>query len=269
MFGGNLFHRGYDLLVEEDRIDLQTAADRLGVHYQTAYKWVRSGRLAADLVKGRYVLDPSVVAAFDDERSKPAAPTTRRPRNGFGDLRDRMLAALTGGDELAARAMTAGLIDNGSSLTTVIEELFVPALRQIGLDWHEGRLPIFVEHRASAILQQILGEHHPTPRGRRRGTAMVAALAGDRHFLATSMAAVALREDNWRVHLLGADMPAAELVSFCSTHAVGLAVLTVTNTDVADAATRTAAVLEAAGIRTLVGRPGSTLIGLQELARSR
>jgi len=98
---------------------------------------------------------------------------------------------------------------------------------------------------------------------------MVAALAGDQHFLATSMAAVALREDNWRVHLLGADMPAAELVSFCSTHAVGLAVLTVTNTDVADAATRTAAVLEAAGIRTLVGRPGSTLIGLQELARSR
>jgi len=255
--------------VEPDRIDLQTAADRLGVHYQTAYKWVRSGLLAAERVKGRYLLDPSVVAAFDDQRSQPAAPTSRRPRTGFGDLRDKMLAALTSGDELAARKMASGLIDNGSSLTTVIEELFVPALCQIGLDWHEGRLPIFVEHRASAIVQQILGEHHPTPRGRRRGTAMVAALSGDQHFLPTSMAAVALREDNWRVHLLGADMPGVELMDFCSTHAVDLAVLTVSNTEVADAATQIAAQLEASGTRTLVGGPGSTLIGLQELARSR
>jgi len=254
--------------LEPDRIDLHTAAEHLGVHYQTAYKWVRAGRLAAELVKGRYVLDPSVVAAFDDKRSKPAAPTSRRPRTGFGDLRGRMLAALSNGDELAARKMTSGLIDNGSLLTTVIEELFVPALRQIGLDWHEGRLPIFVEHRASAIVQQILGEHHPTPRGRRRGTAVVAALSGDQHFLPTSMAAVALREDNWRVHLLGADMPGAELMNFCSTHAVDLAVLTVTNTDAADAAMQTAAQLETAGTRTLVGWPGSTLIGLQELARS-
>jgi len=255
--------------VESDRINLKTAADQLGVHYQTAYKWVRSGHLTADLVKGRYVLDPNVVAAFDNKRSKPAAHTTRRPRTGFGVLGDRMLAALTIGDELAARRITADLIDNGGLLTTVIEELFVPALRQIGLDWHEGRLPIFIEHRASAIVQQILGEHHPTPRGRRRGTAVVAALAGDQHSLPTSMAAVALREDNWRVHLLGADMPSDELVSFCTTHAVDLAVLTVTNTDVADAAARTAAQLEAAGTRTLVGRPAATLNGLKELARSR
>jgi excisionase family DNA binding protein len=28
-------------------VDLQTAAARLGVHYQTAYRWVRDGSLPA------------------------------------------------------------------------------------------------------------------------------------------------------------------------------------------------------------------------------
>ena len=39
-----------------ERIDLQEAARRLGVHYQTAYRWVREGRLTAVRVRGRYEL---------------------------------------------------------------------------------------------------------------------------------------------------------------------------------------------------------------------
>ena len=39
-----------------DEMELQTAADALGVHYQTAYRWVRSGRLPARLIGGKYVV---------------------------------------------------------------------------------------------------------------------------------------------------------------------------------------------------------------------
>jgi methanogenic corrinoid protein MtbC1 len=161
-----------------------------------------------------------------------------------------------------------GLVDDGVSVTTVTQEVFVPALRLIGAEWHAGKLPIWVEHRASAIVHQLLGEHHPRPRGRRRGTAMVAALSGDQHALPTAMAAAALREDNWRVHHLGADMPGAELVQFCRQHPVDVAVLTVTNDAARGSAGRTARALEAEGVRTLVGHPGSTLADLQELARA-
>lgn len=251
------------------RIDLQTAAERLGVHYQTAYKWVRSGRLAADRVGNRYLLDPVVVAAFAEARTRPRPRRARRPRGGFAGLAARMYHALVDGDEHTARAVAAGLIDDGVSVTTVTEEVFVPALRRIGSEWHDGRLPIWVEHRASAIVGQLLGEHHPRPRGRRRGTAMVAALAGDRHALPTSMAAAALREDNWRVHHLGADMPGDELVRFCREHPVDVAVLTVTNGSARRSAERTATTLEAEGVRALVGRPGATLTELQALARGR
>ncbi len=127
-----------------------------------------------------------------------------------------MTTALGDGDERTARRLASSLLADGVLLTTVTTELLVPALTHIGSEWHAGRLPIWVEHRASAIVQRILGEHDPNPRGRRRGTAMVAALSGDHHGLPTSMAAAALREDNWKVQHLGADMPADELVTFAA-----------------------------------------------------
>jgi excisionase family DNA binding protein len=47
-------------------VDLQTAADDLGVHYQTAYRWVRSGRLGAELVRGRFLVSPTDIADLID-----------------------------------------------------------------------------------------------------------------------------------------------------------------------------------------------------------
>ena len=255
--------------MEDQPIDLQTAAERLGVHYQTAYRWVRSGELKAARVRGRYLLDPGHVEAFAEQRERPSTPRPRRPRDGFEPLADRMYEYLIAGDESAARRQVADLVDDGVSLVRVMQELLVPALRRIGAEWHAGRLTIWVEHQASAIVDRIIGSHHPNPRGRRRGTAMVAAVSGDHHVLPTSMAAAALREDNWRVHHLGADMPGDEIVRFCAEKPVDLAVLTVTATEARPLVERTAAALEAQGTRSLVGQPGRTLDDLLELARAR
>ena len=265
----NFFGRAILPQMPAHEIDLTAAAEQLGVHYQTAYKWVRSGALPARRVGGRYVLDPNEVAAFGERRSMPDAVPRRRPRGGYEQLRQQMTTALNDGDESTVRRLVAGLVDNGVALTTVTHELLVPALLHIGSEWHAGRLPIWVEHRASAIVQRLLGEHDPNPRGRRRGTAMVAALSGDHHGLPTSMAAAALREDNWRVHHLGADMPADELVHFCEQHEVDLAVLTVTIPERRPLANKTAERIEQLGTRALVGQPGSTLVELQAMARDR
>ena len=37
-------------------IELRDAAAELGVHYQTAYRWVRSGQLPATMVAGKYAV---------------------------------------------------------------------------------------------------------------------------------------------------------------------------------------------------------------------
>ncbi len=252
----------------DETIDLRTAAHQLGVHYQTAYKLVRRGDLPAEMVKGAYRLDPAAVARLAELRGRPAPARRRRPRDGFAGLSERVYDHLVTGEERQAARLISGLLEDGVSMTTAAQEVLAPALRRIGEQWRAGRLDISVEHRASAAVERILGEHYPNPRGRRRGTAVVATLTGDRHVLATTLAATALREDNWRVHHLGADLPAAELIRFCEEQPVDLVVLTVTVPRHRPTAKRAAARLEQLGLRVLVGGPGQTLEELQRLARA-
>lgn len=241
------------------------------MHYQTAYKWVTSGALPATMVRGRYVIDRAVLAEFARRRNEPVAPrarkSARRPEQ-LVKVADRLHAALVAGDESAVRRIAVTLIEKDVPLATVLQEVISPALRRIGADWHAGNSSIWVEHRASAIVERLLGHLQRETRGRRRGTVVVAAMSGDLHSLPSAMAAAALREDNWAVQHLGSDVPAEELLRFCAEHDVDLAVITATTDDVAPAAERAAAELRATGIATLVGRSGRTLGELRVEARA-
>ncbi|MFT6291033.1 MAG: methylmalonyl-CoA mutase cobalamin-binding subunit [Ilumatobacter sp.] len=74
------------------------------------------------------------------------------------------------------------------------------------------------------------------------------------------MATVALREANWHVHHLGADIPGDEIISFCAAHPdVDVAVISVTSSDSADPAEQVAQQLRSGGTPTLVGAAGKTL----------
>jgi MerR family transcriptional regulator, light-induced transcriptional regulator len=250
-----------------ERLDLRAAAAELGVHYQTAYRWVRTGQLDAHLVNGRYLVNAETLTALAERRSQPVSPASPGSKR-LAATRTKMHVALTTGDETEARRLARSIVDEGTSVTDLIQLILVPPLRQIGIDWHEGRLSIWVEHRASSITERILGDVSPNPRGRRRGTAMVAAVAGDMHALATSMAAAALREDNWHVHHLGANVPTAEVLDFCLSQGVDLVVLTLVNPDCAATAAEAASNLERMSIPVIVGAPGRTLADLKAEARA-
>jgi excisionase family DNA binding protein len=253
-------------VADEERVDLQAAADRLGVHYQTAYRWVRTGKLPAALVGGRYLVTHRDIEALETAREAPRPPAAPRPERRHRTAQ-RMHAALVAGDEPEARRLARDLVGEGTTIPELIQDVIVPPLVRIGTDWHEGRLTIWVEHRASAIVERILGELSPNPRGRRRGTAVVAAVSGDHHSLPTLMAAVSLRSDNWAVEHLGANMPPDELLRFCREHDVDLVVLSSTNPDTAELTTDTARRLERDGVAVIVGRPGATLDDLLADAR--
>lgn len=247
-------------------LDLQAAADEIGVHYQTAYKWVRDGRLPAALVDGRYRIQPDEIAAFIERKrrpSKPSAPSAKR----LGTTATKMHAALMTGDEATARQLARTIVGEGAPLADLIEKVLAPSLRQIGQAWYDGELSVWVEHRASAITERILGDVAPHPRGRRRGNVVVAAVSGDRHSLATTMAAVTLRDNNWHVHHLGADMPTADIVDFVVHHDIDVAVLTVVNPECDELARSTAAELERSGTPTIVGGPGRSLDDLVRLVQ--
>jgi excisionase family DNA binding protein len=239
-------------------VDLRGAAAELGVHYQTAYRWVRSGRLPATVVAGKYSVSRSDLEEFARLRVAPTPVSAPSPQRLHRQTTP-MHQALLRGDDSTARMIARRLVEDGTPIKDLIVHVLSPPLRQIGQSWHDGELSIWVEHRASAIVERIIGELTQTPRGRKRGTVMVAAVSGDLHSLPPAMAAAALRDDNWRVEQLGANMPPEELVDFCSTHHITVAVLSIANSDAEDDLRRAAAGLRDAGIPVVVGGSGRTL----------
>ena len=246
---------------QHDLVSLQDAADELGVHYQTAYRWVRAGRLRASLVDGKYWVDPADIDGRRAERAEPTTPTTPGAARLLRQAA-AMADALIEGDEKRFRSVGRSLVDHGTTRIELITEAVVPALRRIGEEWSAGQLPIWVEHRASSMVERLLGELAPTPKGRRRGRVLVAAVSGDRHGLPATMATTVLREANWNVDHLGADMPPDEIVAYATSHDIDVVVLTSTNPDTRPTAAATAERLDGDGIPSVVGRPGATLHNL-------
>ena len=249
-------------------IELAEAADRLGVHYQTAYRWVREGRLPAVRVRGRYQLTPGDVDAFAEERDRPRAVGPRRGRRSWDRLADRLFEALRAGDERAASDLVLRLHAQQEPVLEVIGRVVAPALARIGDDWSTGDLSVAEEHRASEIVERLLAVLDQRRPGRPRGRAVVAAPEGEHHGLPVAMAAAALREDGWTVELLGRDVPLDSFAHFVEEAAPDLVVLTVTAADSVPAAEAARDRLRDAGHAVVVGGPGRTLEELVQVARA-
>jgi excisionase family DNA binding protein len=59
-----------DVVIVADEHTLQDVAERFGVHYQTVYRWVRSGRLPASKIAGAYRVEDEDLQAFELERRR-------------------------------------------------------------------------------------------------------------------------------------------------------------------------------------------------------
>lgn len=251
-----------------DRIELADAADRLGVHYQTAYRWVREGRLPAVRIRGRYRIDVADVEALARDRDAPAPLVPATGRRSWGRLADRLFLALRDGDERAATDLVGRLHAQQETVLDIVGRVLVPAMERIGDDWSTGDLSIAEEHRASEIVERILATIDHRRAGRPRGTVVVTAPPGELHGLPVAMAAAALREDSWSVEMLGRDLPADALLDFVATVVPDLVVLTVTTPGALDTADDLSNRLVAAGHDVLVGEPGRSLSDLVEGART-
>jgi excisionase family DNA binding protein len=254
--------------IEQDRIELAEAAHRLGVHYQTAYRWVREGRLPAVRVRGRYQLLPTDVDAFAAERDRPSQPTQPTGRRSWGRLTEKLFLALRAGDERAAADLVHRLHAQREPVVEIITKVIGPALARIGDDWSTGDLSVAEEHRASEIVERVLAGLDQRRVGRPRGKAVVAAPEGEQHGLPVAMAAAVLRQDGWSVDLLGRDVPLDSLAHFVDEAAPDVVVLSVTTPDTVPAATAARDRLVAEGRDVLVGSPGRTLDELVRLARA-
>src|SRR3954454_22860008 len=64
-------------------MNLKEAARRLGVHYQTAYRWVRSGELVAVRIGARYEISDAAIERLRAQRRALGTPHfDDQPRSG-------------------------------------------------------------------------------------------------------------------------------------------------------------------------------------------
>jgi len=213
-------------------VSLQQAADRLGVHYMTAYRYVRLGLLPATKQGASWR-----VAAADLDRLGAAGGATSkgRGRQHPAPWADRLGRRLTAGDEVGAWGVVEASLAAGASPRAVHLEVLVPALHAIGEAWAAGRIDVAVEHRASAVAHRLVGRLGPrfVRRGMSRGAVVLAAAPGDTHALPVAIAADLVRGAGFDVEDLGADLPLLSLVDAVGRTqrlvAVGLAVTTAGN----------------------------------------
>ncbi len=192
------------MVAEPETLTLQEAAERLGVHYMTVYRYVRLGRLPATRHGSEWR-----VRLVDVERLRvPPGGSRRGPHRGDADrtgLEQRMVA----GDASGAWRLVEGRLSAGSDPAGVLTELLVPVLRSIGDRWAAGELSIGDEHRATAVAYRVIGRLGLQfgRRGRTRGTVVLAAPSGDLHALPVTIVADLLRWRGFDVVDLGANTP--------------------------------------------------------------
>jgi DNA-binding transcriptional MerR regulator/methylmalonyl-CoA mutase cobalamin-binding subunit len=94
----------------------------------------------------------------------------------------------------------------------LLERTVTPLLRQIGEQWHQGRLSIAEEHMASAVIEAfVLGAMRAMAVSASAPQLLVATPPRSRHVLGAALVAAAAAADGWRVVFLGGDVPAAEI----------------------------------------------------------
>jgi MerR family transcriptional regulator, light-induced transcriptional regulator len=140
----------------------------------------------------------AVREAVDDE----AARTALRP----AAIRDELAEALDAFDEPRAQAILDRLLAL-ATVETLLSEVIVPYLQELGERWKRGEASVAQEHFASGVLRgRLLG----LARGWGLGlgpTAVLAGLPGEQHDLGLIAFGLALRSRGWRIVYLGPDSP--------------------------------------------------------------
>jgi excisionase family DNA binding protein len=190
-----------------DTITLQEAADRLGVHYMTVYRYVRLGRLPAHKSGGTWEVSVADLEAFRHDTDPVARP--RHP----ADWARRLEARLVAGDEAGAWGVVEAALASGMEPAGVYTEMLGPALESVGCRWHDGEISVAVEHLASAVAIRIVGRLGPrfARKGRTWGRVVVTTPEGEVHAIPSAMLSDLLRAAGFEVTDLGVDIPSETL----------------------------------------------------------
>ena len=195
-------------------MNLTEAAERLGVHYMTAYRYVRLGQLPSTRRNGRWIVKRADVDALRRDLSSRHRPAAGAGRRRPSVLRERLARCLLRGDESGAWMVIERALGTGYTPSELYLQLLGPTLRDVGDRWQEGDVSVAEEHRASAVAGRLVGRLGPrfVRRGRKLGTVVLGAAPGDPHAIPVAMLADIVRAHGYRVVDLGGNVPVQSFV---------------------------------------------------------
>jgi DNA-binding transcriptional MerR regulator len=210
----------------------------------------RVRRMQARLAQGLSAAEAAQAVLGEDSgaRTGPAPPT--------GELSDALRRALDAFDEPAAQAVLDRLLSD-LCLTTVLRDVVLPFLAELGRRWERGAVTVAQEHFASNVIRGRLaglargwGDGHG-PR------AVLACPPGEHHDLALMMFGIVLHRSGWRIDYLGINTPVEELTGTVDARHPDLVVLAVTLPETLEPLTAHLTVLARRAPLALAG-PGAT-----------
>ena len=221
---------------ESDELTIQQASAALDVPAPTIRSWERrygvpvvdrsSGghrRFTADQLERLRSMRDLIAGG---RRPGEAAALVRAGHSaGPGPLVE---AFLQGTRELASDRITRTLEVAGETLglDRTVDEVLMPAMRQIGELWHAGRLDVAHEHLAANATQVWLAAWAP-PGALRLGPPIVLSCGPlDHHTLGLEAIGALLRQRLWDCRMLGARTPVGSLVQAIEATGAAAAVVT-------------------------------------------
>ena len=178
----------------------------------------RVRRVQGNLARGLSAAEAAAAALQAD------GATRAHDRPGLAGRAPALAASLEAFDEAAAQAALDRLLAD-FTVESVLADVILPYLRDLGQRWADGQASVAGEHFASNIIR---GRLAGLARGWSQGQgprALLACPPGERHDLGLMAFGIVLHRNGWRVHYLGTDTPVAELTAAARQIRPGLAVL--------------------------------------------
>lgn len=223
----------------------------LGVHYMTAYRYVRTGKLPATWSGGTWHVTS---ADLDVARASSGRPASALPaftgQTVPKSVQARLQRRLVAGDEAGAWVLVEAVLGGSMTPTELLLDLLSPTLASIGDAWARGDLSVADEHTATAVSSRLIGRLGArfSRRGVKRGVVALASPSGELHGLPVAMCADLLRWHGFDPIELGANTPAESMAEVAGRHRdlLGLAVACTTNLSLEPAREALGAAREAA-----------------------
>src|SRR3954468_183099 len=218
----------------------------------------RIGRMQAHLAAGLSAAEAAQAVLAEGGASPVSAATPGLGvRVEVGELAGSLRRALDAFDEPTAQAVLDRLLAE-LSLATVLRDVVLPYLGELGERWQSGRASVAQEHFASLVIRGRLAGLARGWGGGRGPRAVLACPSLELHDLALMVFGIMLNRQGWRIDYLGTSTPLDQIAAAVDQTSPDLVVLAASVPEVLEPLRGELAALAARAPLALAG-PGVTV----------